>query len=229
MGAVIQVAEDAIPAGLKLDFGPEGETMDRRMNELRQAAETRAKTDYFDNLRGTGGKYDPRQIDYWAAHGLSYPQDIFPKAATLQNSVRIPDYFSDQGIYLVSQAFRDLVEEFDGGVHQFIELPIRTMTGEAYAYGPYYIFINRQVLNSIVPSGMQVIQQPNRAIPDELLDVRVVPGMQFTVSAAAVGGAGIWREKRHYFRDFISTRFAEQLAKQKLVGWESFASFSEVA
>lgn len=229
MGAVIQVAEDAIPAGLKLDFGSEGGTMVRQMLELKHSAENRAYTEYFDELRQTGGKYDAKQIDVWAGQGLTYPEDIFPKTATLKELVRIPDFFSDQGVMIVSQAFRDLVEKFDGDKHQFFPLLIRTEQAESYPFDAYYIFNNRQVLNSLRADGMKLSQQPNGSIPDDLLAIRIIPGMPFTVSAAIVGGAGIWKEKRHYFKHFVSTAFLNELSEQKLTGWECLASFTEIS
>ncbi len=227
MGAVIQVAEDAIPAGLKLDFGPEVETVEQRMLEFMRAAQNRAKHAYFDELRRTGAKHDAKQIDHWAGQGLAYPEEFFPKVATLRKLVRIPDFFSDRGVFIVSQAFRDLVELFDGDRHQFVPLVVRTKGGEPHPYGAYYIFNNCQVLNALRPGGMMLSQQPNGSIPDELLAVSILPGMPFTVSAAVVGGAGIWKEKRYYYSDFVSTAFLKELSERKLTGWECLARFIE--
>jgi hypothetical protein len=78
-------------------------------------------------------------IAFGLSHGFWIDPRSVPKSAYQERDKRVPDVFPMPGCNAVNQRFKDLVEEFEPGVHQFIPIALRNKAGEPLADN-YYVF-----------------------------------------------------------------------------------------
>ena len=89
-----------------------------------------------------------------ASFGFSFGRriddlSIFPKSATQKDTKKICDVFSMPALNCVNGRFRDLVEEFEPGVHQFIPISLKRKDGTPIE-GEYFIFNCCQLLGAVL-------------------------------------------------------------------------------
>ncbi len=134
----------------------------------------------------------------------------------LERGRRVYDYngASNSG-FVVSQKFKDIVEEFDKDEHQFFQVEILNGDHSPYAGGNYYLMHVRQPLDTIITDGSDLQQvMPLSKEPEHKKNLHVGAYSHFTVSAERVNGAGLWLEVRagtHYFAsEALLQRFKEE-------------------
>ena len=93
---------------------------------------------------------EPPPIDMTADIRAQVPEEMFPPVLVASNNQAFTDFEGGSGVgYIVSQAFRDAVESFDPGVHQFIPVEIRRKDGGLHDKRPFYILRVTRLLNTI--------------------------------------------------------------------------------
>ncbi|MCP4079957.1 MAG: hypothetical protein GY743_06900 [Planctomycetaceae bacterium] len=115
----------------------------------------------------------------------------------------LPDFFSINGEFGVSQAFKDLLEEMEPGVHQFFPLEIRRKDGGSVE-GNYYVFVTCVLLDTaLIPEKSNVVQKgtyreyPDGGIYDGLYYTASGPGPdKFTLNRNVIGNHHAWVDKR---------------------------------
>jgi hypothetical protein len=164
--------------------------------------------------------------------GQGYPvvPDSAPKTVLWASSRLLPpDYaFGNNSIMLVSGRFRDLVERFEGGVHQFLPVAMVHKKGEV-PFDTFYWFVCCQLIDSIDPqhttlrwSGKDYEQR----LDDGLrrggwrYDHDVSPPQVPVFSLATIADRHLWRDP-YYTRDYVnvSDAFGEALLAQGLTGF----------
>ncbi|MEL6509847.1 MAG: DUF1629 domain-containing protein [Pseudomonadota bacterium] len=85
-----------------------------------------------------GETFSSSNVEHFADRGVEIPEELYPKTVTLKDNVRIPDYYPNRGLAIVSADFRRMLEQFDAGKHQYVPVEIRLADGAPYTYGPYF-------------------------------------------------------------------------------------------
>lgn len=163
-------------------------------------------------------------------YGYPVVPDSAPKTM-LWASKRLPppDYaFGNNEIMLVSGRFRDLVERFEPGVHQFLPVNMVHKKGEA-PFDTFYWFVCCQLIDSLDPVRTTLDWRGDNY--DERMEdgfrrgnwsfnQKVSPRQIPVFSLAAIGDRHLWREP-YYTRDYVnaSNAFGETLLAQGLTGF----------
>lgn len=137
-----------------------------------------------------------------------------------------PDVFPMPGCNAVSQRFKDLVEEFEPGMHQFFPLALRDRRGEPLAQ-PYYVFNCLVSLDAVLmaESGLtwQFDGPPGKPFPS------INTSSKLVFSKPAIAGRHLWC--LHYLRAgnrlFVSDAFYTELKARKIRFFQ-FAQHSEL-
>ncbi|MHA3913296.1 imm11 family protein [Halovulum sp. GXIMD14793] len=157
---------------------------------------------------------------------------MLPKRLILKAGDRIPDIYSGWGITLVSQAFREVIEEFDKDINQFVPVEIVLADGSPYPRQQFFYFQCRQPLNTIDPESHPTIKESvdqGSAGPENLSGLLIYRDTEgFSVFADRMNGAGIWREMRSPNYRFMSDALIARLKEKGCNGWDIRPHFNEV-
>lgn len=140
--------------------------------------------------------------------GYRLDPETLPKRVLWANGNReLPDVLPR---YAVSPRFRDLVEQFEPGVHQFVPVEIyKDRNGSPVA--TYYWFIVCQRLDSVDPEHTTYKWTLDRTGKDGFWDNRDVPEAKLVFSNKMVAGHHIWHDPHmlSYKNWLCSDDFAE--------------------
>ncbi|CTQ72982.1 imm11 family protein [Roseibium alexandrii] len=145
------------------------------------------------------------------------PQAV-PKSAYQERDKRVPDVFPMPGCNAVNQRFKDLVEEFEPGVHQFFPIELRNKAGDPLADN-YYVFNCMVSVDTVLvkESGLQwEIDEPSG---QSFLDILTFKH-DMVLSRPAIGGRHLWQGL--YLQPissggvFCSDAFQKELKKRKI-------------
>ncbi|WP_424931950.1 imm11 family protein [Amaricoccus macauensis] len=159
---------------------------------------------------------------------LGEPVDpaIVPRTARAEQGTTMHDVFPMPGVNAVSERFRDLVEEFAPGEHQFFELTLSHKDGTSYP-GKYYTFNCTRRIDTFL-----VRESKLREIMLEMgMPCHETPGKrdELFISRPARGDTHIWCE--NYSRlpgIMISDDFMAEVKKRKLTGLNTRGTFKEL-
>jgi len=138
---------------------------------------------------------------------------------------------SNFGFFFVSTAFKDLVQEFDGDVHQFTPVKIVDKTGAPYEKSEFFYFKNCQILNTVDDTKPGLNFSKSRLRKAKLGDptpFTLSSTENFSVFSEAVGGAGIWIELRGLTNTYASEAFLKKAAEIGLTGFSHRCNFDEI-
>ena len=98
---------------------------------------------------------DPVAKAFGFSRGFWFDPANMPVSGHQTTTKRVPDVFPMPGCNAVSQRFKDLVEEFEPGVHQFMPLKLRFENGEPLPQ-MYYVFNCMVAVDAVLvePSGL---------------------------------------------------------------------------
>lgn len=139
---------------------------------------------------------------------------VIPARARQKDKKKIHDIFPMPSINAVSQRFRDLVEEYDPGVHQFFPLALRRKDDTPIEM-PYYVFNCGRRLEALLvrQSNLRWIIREHSGEPYVDRDTR----KEWVLSRPAIGGHHIWSGTDITFRlVFVSDEFLAELTKRKI-------------
>lgn len=125
----------------------------------------------------------------------------------------------NDGLNAVDEPLRELIEEFEPGVHQFWPLKITMPRSRAYPV-PYYGMIVLQKRDSLVVEKSELRERPPiyYGLTDSKKDFRKV-----CLSKDVIGSAHFWREKSLQSPDlFISDALQAAIAARELKIWRHY-------
>ena len=136
------------------------------------------------------------------------------------------------GGFVVSQRYKNLVESFEPGVHQFSPVEIfhrdGTPYGESFYYHRVYLFIDavNPVLGGLEKSWMTAHPESN---PDRY-GWKFVRGSRdkLAVFKDKIAGRATWRDTRYFVVTFCSDAFVEKLKAGNFRGWQTINHWQEL-
>lgn len=161
------------------------------------------------------------------------PLDDKPERAILQSRhKKLPDLFLCRGMETVCETFRQIVEELEPGVHQFLPIEFVTKKGAPVpGNGPYYLFRVMQSFDAILveKSNLVWVNRYDTFKPGAL--VRMVPGaeglrfgpgpVQLVMSRPQIAGRHAWRSKQVQIGDlYFSDDLVDAVRAAKLKKFE---------
>ncbi|MEO7691362.1 MAG: DUF1629 domain-containing protein [Sphingomonas sp.] len=164
--------------------------------------------------------------------GQGYPvvPDSAPKAVLWKSKSKLPpDYaFGDNSIMLVSSRFRDLVERFEPGVHQFLPVDMYNSKAATEPFDCFYWFVVCTLIDSVDPEHTTLTWKGDYTErgSDGLryglwyFDHSASPPQKAVFSQRAIGDRHLWRDP-YYTRDYVncSDAFGEAMIAPGLTGF----------
>jgi hypothetical protein len=163
--------------------------------------------------------------------GYAIDPETAPKAAIWKSKDKLPpDYaFGNNSIMLVSVKFRDLVEQFEPGVHQFLPVSMYFKQTDIESFDTFYWFICCQLIDSLDPQhttipwrgkGYDVRREDGRRWGSWHIDAEAEPPQKPVFSLAAIGEHHLRRDP-YWSRGMVycSDAFGEALNAQGLSGF----------
>ena len=132
-------------------------------------------------------------------------------------------------VMLVSEKFRDLVEQFEPSAHQFLPVEMLHAKDEA-PFATFYWFICCQLIDSLDPEHTTITWGPKPELYHESVegmrrgswryDQSVTPKQVAVFSLKAIGSRHLWRDP-YYTRNYVncSDVFGEAMKAAKLSGF----------
>ncbi len=218
---------------------PEGdvrEVINRRITDYLQkikhdasVASMMARREARNAARAAG--LEPPPLDLTADIRAQVPEEMFPPVLIASDNETFTDFEGGYGKgYIVSQAFRDAVERFDAGVHQFIPVEIRRKDGGLHDKRPFYILRVTRLLNTINVAASPELRRVSGKPTDPVTDTTRfhIHTAKFAVYADRTEGMGLWRDVRGESLILASQRLVDLLRERNTTGWAAFSTFTEV-
>lgn len=148
---------------------------------------------------------------------------LLEKNSTQTKQKRPPDVFGWWHTTVVSERFKDMVEQMEPGVHMFVPIPIAWASWsdsgeceiEEHVEGEYYLFSIKNVRNCIVESETTLWRNGATVVINYLggvaLDEETTKGLSLWRSMENVAEIATWYE-------FCSDQFKQEYRTRKLVG-----------
>ncbi len=163
------------------------------------------------------------------SYGYPIAPETAPKAVIWKSKTKPPpDYaLGNNEIMLVSGKFRDLVEQFEPGVHQFLPVAMYFRKNDDAPFETYYWFICCTLIDSLDPAHTTLTW--DGAPYDERMDgLRrgawyfevTTPPQKAVFSLKAIGDRHLWRDP-YRVRDYVhcSDAFADAMTAAGLTGF----------
>jgi hypothetical protein len=182
---------------------------------------------------------NPDAIDYMANKngaavlGQGYPvaPETAPKIAYWWSTTILPpDYLMGNNEFmLVSGKFRDLVEQFEPGVHQFLPVDLYYSDQHSEPFDRFYWFVCCQLIDSLDPEHTTLTWRGGdyneyfKGLRDGYwyFDSDVTPPQKAVFSLKAIGDRHLWRDP-YYYRSmgvFCSSAFGNAMVEAGLTGF----------
>lgn len=129
---------------------------------------------------------------------------------------KIADYTDTNGVLFVSENFRNIIERFEPGQHQFFPVELQWKNGDIA--GHYFIFFHSKTLNS-VHQVKTTIPRLNPSNPDSNWALNDISDPRLIISTKIVLGHHIWKDANLVYGPIISDALAEALLSNKLTGF----------
>ena len=213
---------------------PEGDILayGQRISAYLQAIKSKATTASIFKVRDAHFAGLPKPpIDMTADMRAPVPEEMFPKVLVATNNHPFKDFEGGFGEgYIVSAAFRDAVEIFDKGVHQFVPVDIRRKDGGQHDNRPFFILRVTRLIGAINFDASPELRPAGGGPREDVKeDTPVVSyGTTFVVHADRIAGMGLWRDLRTGHLTLAGQRLVNLLTERKLTGWSALAKFVEV-
>jgi hypothetical protein len=178
-----------------------------------------------EEAKKAGEKPDASKSDWCGDLRVRVPDEMYPDRLVLRKGSPLLDYDTSDAGRVVSQAFRDLVEEFDPGVHQFVPTAVEDHDGTPLATH-YFMRILRPI-NAIRTEGSDLRLVGLNSLRGDLASLHVDDLSKFSVHADRIKGFGAWREMRSKQHSFFSEALWQRLQAAKLTGCEAYCRFDE--
>lgn len=165
----------------------------------------------------------------WERHHIIPPEESWPLPFRQTSKHKhIPDFVSGRyGELFISQAFRELIEEFDPVQHHYIPLHLYLADGRE-SVGEYFVFKFGSFVDGIIAEKSKVGPMYDRQGNLGFYSTGHSP--KITWRADAVEGRHVWADTYLKDRFFCSDEFLAEVEKRKMKVFdktESFVCFNE--
>ncbi len=169
----------------------------------------RRKIEYVDTTRepfSVGGHFEPGKLQL----GRAVKPDHVPTRILREGSKEtLPDVELAVGMYFVSDRFKEIVEGFEPGVHQFFPTDFVSKDGSLQAHMYFFNVCNR--LDSVDRDLTTAPFQSNLAWrPDE--------GGELIFDLKRIGNHHIWHDKHIYDGLYVSDALHDALVEAGITG-----------
>ncbi|MDA8587129.1 hypothetical protein N9L47_12855 [Rhodobacteraceae bacterium] len=169
-------------------------------------------------------RIDGKPLDF--IHGFRYlwqlaPPENSPKFLFFEEANNIPPKVTDAftiigGLMIISQAFRDVLVQFNIGETQLIEVPIYADENGTPSGSPNHFVLNvHHSRNTLIPELSENIEQPipygKTAPPADTAWASVYRKDIWAINHAAIEGADLWHDPMVEGRFFLSSRLKNAL------------------
>ena len=173
------------------------------------------------------GLYPTIGSTYSATSGRPIKTEFVPTKIEWQDSQPVPDVDQPFGMLSVPDKFKDIVEQIEPGVHQFLPVEFVDVDGSHLASRWFFIVckridsVDREHSSMILTdkglwrSAKQLLRRNPEQIPPDF-DVSAEPKLVFNLSQ--IGGAHAWCDKFLLHGWLISDQLAEALMRAELSG-----------
>lgn len=161
--------------------------------------------------------YWPEQLSH---RGIALPRELFPDSARISGRAKHPPHIIDMWMFPgVSEIVRDLIEEFEPGIHQFVEIPVTLKSGEPtpHRYSALNIL---NIVDSYVDFERTAL--PNKdyaALGRKLLPVSPFEKRPIYVRKQAIGQRHLWRSPEMFFSITVSDALCARMRAAKVFGY----------
>ncbi len=171
-----------------------------------------------------------RQVSRTLGMGYRVAEGSAPDKFLWRSKSKPPtDYvFGNNEVMLVSPRFRDLVEQFEPGVHQFLPVAVYNTKDAAEPFDTFYWFVCCTLIDSLDPEQTTLEwrgdyhDRGNDGLREGYwrFDLSVKPPQKPVFSLAAIGERHLWRDP-YRGRDYVhcSDAFGEALIAAGLTGF----------
>lgn len=203
--------------------------------------ETEPDNEVVGTKEGVWGKVEylhPESIDKIAkarrrslmSYGYPVAPETAPKAVLWKSKTKLPpDYaFGNNEIMLVSVRFRDLVERFEPGIHQFLPVGMYFSKQDETPFDTYYWFVCCQLIDSLDPEHTTIPwdgeyetrRDDGFRLGSWHIDAEAQPPQKGVFSLNAIGDRHLWRDP-YWSRGMVrcSNEFGEALRAASLAGF----------
>jgi hypothetical protein len=200
------------------------------------------------NVDTVGGDYiwrdvkflNPDKVDRLAAgdlflserfgQGYAIDPETAPKAMIWKSKTKLPpDYaYGNNSIMLISERFRDLVEQFEPGVHQFLPVAMYFKRTDTEPFDTFYWFICCQLIDSLDPYHTTIPwdgdydkrKDDGFRLGSWHIDAEAIPRQKPVFSLKAIGDRHLWRDP-YRSRGYVhcSNAFGEAIKAADLKGF----------
>jgi len=153
------------------------------------------------------------------------PEHVFTRVEW-QESGPVPDVETVRGMLVVSDRFREIVEKFEPGVHQF--LPVDYVDGHGAGLAKRYVFVACNRIDSIDRAQTTMVLFKGLWVPARDLDRRkqeIPPGIdvnaepRLVFNNAQIGGRHAWSDMfLPLYGPFLSDALAMALQAERFTG-----------
>ncbi len=130
------------------------------------------------------------------------------------------------GWYGVNQRVREVIEELEPGIHQFIPTTVLKKNGEPFNDDTYYILNICQIVDAIIIEESDVYKKEGKDFYTGEYHYRLLPDPTLTFfmiqfDKELVAGKHLWRGKNHLpTRTFCSDELIERFNKEGFKKWD---------
>ncbi|MEM8843294.1 MAG: DUF1629 domain-containing protein [Pseudomonadota bacterium] len=145
---------------------------------------------------------------------LLNPEEVPRKLVLSKNPKARGAFVSTDGIMIVPQPIKDLIEELDPGVHQFFPIEVTRHNGTALDH-PCFIMNVHLHQSSIIDAESEVDCWYGCEESHERMDLPVTQKV-VTLDPAGLSGVNLWRENRYRHSLMLSDALDRELRARKL-------------
>lgn len=153
------------------------------------------KVEWIDKPKRTPEEFR-RLTDSLPYNPMDFPNRYNPylngtKAKVKSKHKELPDIFPGPGPFNCSPRFKDLVEELEPGIHEFINFEILMQNGEPVE-GGYFHFNVLQVLDAIIPEKSTIEYGMSALGKETWIITEPTVSEKFTFDQSVINGKHLW-------------------------------------
>lgn len=173
------------------------------------------KFEFDDDLSG--------KLLFGLSLGLPVSAHRVPRIAReITEKKKYPDIFTMPGVNAVGHRFKQLVEEFEPGVHQFF--PLELFTKDGVAVGEQYFVFNCTVSFDSLLVNKSDVKWLDLENEKRCPRIGVCWGREITLSSEAISGRHIWQSFRITTQNciLVSDDFYSEMKRRRITFFDHF-------
>ena len=161
--------------------------------------------------------YWPVQLSH---RGIVPPRELFPDSGRISGRAKHPPHIIGMWMFPgVSQIVRDLIEEFEPGVHQFVEVPVTLKSGDPTPHRYSALNILNIVDNYVDFEKTELPNKDYGGVGRKLLPVSAFEKRPIYVRKQAIGQRHLWRSPEMSFSMAVSDALCARMQAAKVFGY----------